>query len=227
MSDYDIHSCGYYCDRHACIVAQRNELRDKLFSNQAVKTYSGGKPNYTQPIEQEPVLRGTDYEAAFYKDWNAGKVRRVSDGKIMGEPEPTLDGWPLYSGLPPPSIPAIKVQDKSFEEFAQSFAQRPQYDPRREPSGSWTSWDNTMCNPLADARMQTQSAWQDGYDSAKAERVIDKSMAKRIATQLGWEPKKEWVGLTDEERANCSAEAYGRHFVLCELIEAKLKEKNT
>jgi hypothetical protein len=55
MSDYDIHSCGYYCDRHACIVAQRNELRDKLFSDQAVKTYSGGKPNYTQPIEKEWV----------------------------------------------------------------------------------------------------------------------------------------------------------------------------
>jgi hypothetical protein len=52
MSDTDIHSCGYYCDRHACIVAQRNELRDKLFEGQAVKTYSGGKPNYTQPIEK-------------------------------------------------------------------------------------------------------------------------------------------------------------------------------
>lgn len=49
MSDYDIHSCGYYCDRHACIVAQRNELRDKLFGEQWVKTYSGGKPNYTEP----------------------------------------------------------------------------------------------------------------------------------------------------------------------------------
>jgi hypothetical protein len=55
MSDTDIHSCGYYCDRPACIKAQRNELRDKLFEGQAVKTYSGGKPNYTQPIEQEPV----------------------------------------------------------------------------------------------------------------------------------------------------------------------------
>jgi hypothetical protein len=30
-------------------VVQRNELRDKLFEGQAVKTYSGGKPNYTQP----------------------------------------------------------------------------------------------------------------------------------------------------------------------------------
>jgi hypothetical protein len=55
MTDTDIHSCGYYCDRPPCIQAQRNELRDKLFEGQAVKTYSGGKPNYTQPIEQEPV----------------------------------------------------------------------------------------------------------------------------------------------------------------------------
>jgi hypothetical protein len=55
MSDYDIHSCGYYCDRFACIKAQRDELRNKLFSDQAVKTYSGGKPNYTQPIEKKWV----------------------------------------------------------------------------------------------------------------------------------------------------------------------------
>jgi hypothetical protein len=32
--------------------------------------------------------------------------------------------------------------------------------------------------------------------------VIDKTMAKRIATQLGWQPKREWVGLTDEEIRN-------------------------
>jgi len=51
MSDTDIHSCGYYCDRPDCIKAQRDELRDKLFEGQAVKTYSGGKPNYTEPEE--------------------------------------------------------------------------------------------------------------------------------------------------------------------------------
>jgi len=36
MSDTDIHSCGYYCDRHACILAQRNELRDKVFTKEWV-----------------------------------------------------------------------------------------------------------------------------------------------------------------------------------------------
>jgi hypothetical protein len=28
-------------------------------------------------------LKGDDYERAFYRDWEAGKVRRVSDGKRM------------------------------------------------------------------------------------------------------------------------------------------------
>ena len=39
MTDYDIHSCGYYCDRPLCIKAQRDQLREKMFSEQAVKTY--------------------------------------------------------------------------------------------------------------------------------------------------------------------------------------------
>jgi hypothetical protein len=82
MSDYDIHSCGYYCDRPACIKRQRDELRDKLFEGQAVKTYSGGKPNYTQPIEQEP----------------------------------TIDGWPLYSGLPSPKKEWVGLTAQDLNE---------------------------------------------------------------------------------------------------------------
>jgi hypothetical protein len=110
MTDTDIHSCWYYCDRPACIVAQRNELRDKLFEDQAVKTYSGGKPNYTQP---------------------------------------------------------------------------------------------------------------------KNKPVIDKSMAKRIATQLGWEPKKEWVGLTEDEMLMIYAQPHeGFKYSLGRMVQAKLKEKN-
>jgi hypothetical protein len=91
MTDTDIHSCGYYCDRPLCIKAQRDELRNKMFSDQAIKTYSGGKSNYTHPDE--------------------ALMKRVMDGI--------------------PDMP-IKVQDKrfdkfkSFEEFAQSFAQSAQ-----------------------------------------------------------------------------------------------------
>ena len=60
-------------------------------------------------------------------------------------------------------------------------------------------------------------------------------MATRIATQLGWEPKREWVALTDEE----IAEVFGDYMDSLDngeeddnwgyerLLEAAIKEKNT
>jgi hypothetical protein len=62
--------------------------------------------------------------------------------------------------------------------------------------------------------------------------IIDRTMAVRIATQLGWEPKREWVGLTDEDIAGMHHEikvkgmgAYKTEDIY-RAIEAKLKEKN-
>jgi hypothetical protein len=60
-----------------------------------------------------------------------------------------------------------------------------------------------------------------GYDKP----VIDESAAKRIATALGWEPKRTWVGLTDEDEIDW--EEGGNLKDLVKAIEAKLKEKNT
>ena len=61
----------------------------------------------------------------------------------------------------------------------------------------------------------------------KDEPVIDKSMAKRIATQLGWEPKKEWVNLTVEERETLR-DAYQDSFSgLISAVQITLREKNT
>ena len=56
--------------------------------------------------------------------------------------------------------------------------------------------------------------------------VIDRTMAVRIATQLGWEPKREWVGLTDEEKLTLVRETDNPVDALA-ATEAKLKEKNT
>ena len=86
--------------------------------------------------------------------------------------EPTIDGWPLYSGLPQPEPEPMAYMDGKGHLY------------------------NSTTHPENYTPLYTAP------------------------------PQREWVGLTDEERANCSAEAYGRHFVLCELIEAKLKEKN-
>ena len=64
----------------------------------------------------------------------------------------------------------------------------------------------------------------------KTEPVIDKSAAIRIATSLGWEPKRTWVGLTDEDKQiafDDTQEASGGFWEFADAIEAKLKEKNT
>jgi len=63
------------------------------------------------------------------------------------------------------------------------------------------------------------------YKDAYGKPVIDKSAAIRIATALGWEPKREWVGLTDEDWV----EIFGNSRTIGAAVrntEAKLKEKN-
>jgi 3'-phosphoadenosine 5'-phosphosulfate sulfotransferase (PAPS reductase)/FAD synthetase len=64
--------------------------------------------------------------------------------------------------------------------------------------------------------------------------MIDKTMATRIATQLGWAPPREWVGLTFEEVMEITGvkptdsdwNVTIAHKWIRE-IEAKLKEKNS
>ena len=60
----------------------------------------------------------------------------------------------------------------------------------------------------------------------KQEPVIDKSAAIRIATALGWEPKRTWVGLNWDDLPEIyvgdTAFLHGAKWA-----EAKLKEKNS
>jgi hypothetical protein len=70
---------------------------------------------------------------------------------------------------------------------------------------------------------------------AQQDPVIDKSAAIRIATSLGWEPKRTWVGLADVEWMNIVNKDqawFGQRpdevaHEVSKLVEAKLKEKNT
>ena len=63
MSDYDIHSCGYYCDRHACIKRQRDELRDKLF----VKEWVG--------FSDEENLSASWTDGSFGAGWKMAEAK--------------------------------------------------------------------------------------------------------------------------------------------------------
>lgn len=65
------------------------------------------------------------------------------------QPEPKVDGWPLYSGLPP-----VKVQDERETQY-KSWAQNAQviggqYDPRREWVGLTKTEFNEATNNLDD-----------------------------------------------------------------------------
>ena len=59
-----------------------------------------------------------------------------------------------------------------------------------------------------------------------ADPIIDRTMAVRIATQLGWEPKREWVGMTNDELLDIADMVYADDLELLQNLQAKLKEKN-
>jgi hypothetical protein len=77
-------------------------------------------------------------------------------------------------------------------------------------------------------------ALEEALKQEQGEPVIDKSAAIRIATTLGWEPKRTWVGLTDVEWMNIVNKDqawFGQRpdevaHEVAKLVEAKLKEKN-
>jgi hypothetical protein len=67
--------------------------------------------------------------------------------------------------------------------------------------------------------------YKDAYGKPEPECVIDKSAAIRIATSLGWTPKREWQGLTADEIVMIGV-ATGMEHIAIHMIENKLKEKN-
>jgi hypothetical protein len=92
MSDYDIHSCGYYCDRFACVLRQRDELRDNLFvasekntqtsDTQSLwrKRQSNSDVNKSQGrirVINEPTKNITN-ESQFFEWWNGDKLVELS-----------------------------------------------------------------------------------------------------------------------------------------------------
>ena len=88
---------------------------------------------------------------------------------------------------------------------------------------SWRCVSNKAQSAIASLRQAIAEA-------EKQEPVIDKSAAIRIATALGWEPKRTWVGLTDEDLEPLCNDwqivfnNWAYEFV--KAIEAKLKQKN-
>lgn len=69
---------------------------------------------------------------------------------------------------------------------------------------------------------------EDQQSVERMEPVIDKSAAIRIATALGWAPRKPWVGLTIEDKQRVLDSNFGGSRADCmDEAEKILREKNT
>jgi hypothetical protein len=62
----DIHSCSYYCTRTACVLAQRDELRDKL--EQAEPVVDGNTSDGYHTFNELYDFR-MSYNAALFNEW--------------------------------------------------------------------------------------------------------------------------------------------------------------
>ena len=103
----DIHTCSYYCDRPACIKAQRDGLRDRFQVMQAqaeidakaqrIAALQSGEPVNTKPI-------------AAVKGWFHGEcvVQALDPAAVLPA------GMALYAA-PQPVVPDGYVLLKSFE----------------------------------------------------------------------------------------------------------------
>ena len=138
----------------------------------------------------------------------------MTEKEVLAQPEPSeLDIW--------------KVRALQAEAVIEKFMAQSEQEPVR------VMGFNCVCG-----RRMEVSAEQGVVPAPQP--VIDKSAAIRIATSLGWTPQRTWVGLTDvldfiEEFTGAERERHpmfsdGYDLALShvkELVEAKLKEKNT
>jgi len=199
-----IHTCSYYCDRPACVLAQRDELR------QAIE----------QAEKQEPVAFRNTATGAFCtggflrKDW--------------------VKWQPLYTA----PVHASDISAKRVDETPKCK------DDPRAPHGfdrnashnadryvcECESWEPPEIEPVA---------WWD-KDENRSDEAFRFQPTQNHTQPLYTAPKREWVGLTDEEVIECldsvalsvveTKKVVTKHlnvYNAAKVIEAKLKEKNT
>lgn len=164
-----------------------------------VKTYSGGKPNYTQP-EQVAQFKFQEYGPPNWGESQVTTPEFVAEQEAMNEAlrKRVMDGIP--------DMP-IKVQDEREANY-KSFAQSAQVLGITEPEP--VAWTTDL---------------EFDYDTE----IIPAKEKGRLGTSMNdiplytAPPKKEWVDLSKDEIENCFEMSM---FGTCRAIEAKLKEKN-
>ena len=112
----DVHSCGYHCERPACVLAQRNELRDRLAGQSE-------PPSVVAALRRVVALRDMGATLKFCKlfgleqvrimDGEAAVWKRVYDDARAALQTPTKESQPRIS--PPPSAETMALARKAVE----------------------------------------------------------------------------------------------------------------
>ena len=169
-------------------------------------------------VKQEPVLPGggigrhPDIQARKEGDLIVADLPQVPRGSGGIRTEPTIDGWPLYSGLPTPP--------DNFIDAIRYNTAISQGDQRIDPTKIYKELEP---EPVAYIDVETPNlSW------AKPTRWETPTVVKMDKVPLYTAPpQREWVGLTDDERDEIREQAHYEFDDISNAIEAKLKEKNT
>jgi len=189
-------------------------------------------------IEQEPVATVTSETSAERTLKSLGYTD--NGGEYW---KPPLGAWPPQPKQEPVAMREALKKLARFLDVVRVYAQeiRPIHELETDKPLHWKAREiqdevirliNTIPQqePIHWIAPNFEFLFSSKPQRTEQETVIDKSAAIRIATALGWEPKREWVGLTDDE---IEAIWYAFHdremgYVMrfTRAIEAKLKQKN-
>jgi hypothetical protein len=132
------------------------------------------------------------------------RMIEIISHKLSTPHEPTIDDWPLWSGLPQPEpVAYIDVETRNL---------------------SWaklTRWETPTVVKMDKIPLYTAPPQR---ESAPTKLLV----VPALLEQAGYVKKKEWVDLTDDEMLMIYAQPHeGFKYSLGRMVQAKLKEKNT
>lgn len=229
--------------QHKAISALYEALRARLAQPEPwVKTYSGGKPNYTQP-EQVAQFKFQEYGPPNWGDFQVTKSEFVAEQKAMNEElRKMVEQEEDYDAIANKQLASLKAAAKVTFEDAVVRAVHKLYNAPPQPKPErYTTDAMKIKQAVSEAVLQQAEQEPTAYlcENAVGHKYFrwkkPSSEYKPIALYTAHaSPQRIWQGLTDEEIKDhwitCMWKIEGTALPIPEFaraIEDKLKEKNS
>lgn len=134
----------------------------------------------------------------FHPDWDQIKPFNDRIAELETVARQALEAMDQAYGWAPIGTTSKRIIGEAITALRQALEQPAQQEPVAWYLPSEEGCDSIFRDHRTVAAC-TGNKWEGFQPLYTHPPAIDKSAAIRIATALGWEPKREWVGLTDEE----------------------------